>query len=262
MEGAIIDLDGTVYRGGTLIPGASRGIETLRRAGLDVLFFSNNPIRDGKSYADHLTALGIPTAPEEACSAGVATTQYLLEHHADERILCIGAGGLREQLLRAGLTLTDDPVEADVLVASWTPTFDYEDMQLALDAVDEDVVFLGTDPDRTFPGENGRPIPGSGSIIGAVSAVIGREPDAVLGKPSETALELALDRLGTDPESSLIVGDRLNTDLRMGDRAGMTTVLVESGIAAREDIPESPVDPDFVIDSLGEIDGVLDTVDG
>jgi len=259
MEGAIVDLDGTVYRRSELIPGAKAGVERLRAAGLDVLFFSNNPVRDGVAYAERLTDLGIPTAPHEACSAGVTTTEYLLDHHASDTVLCIGSEGLKAQFTAAGLELTRDPTVADVLVASWTDEFDYGDMETAL-AVDDDVPFLGTDPDRTFPGRDGNPTPGSGAIIGAVSSVLGREPDAILGKPSGPATALALDRLGVDPESCLVVGDRLDTDLLLGAQAGMTTVLVETGIASRADIGDGPVDPDFVIDSLGEIGQVLDSL--
>lgn len=259
MDGAIVDLDGTVYRGGTLLPGAVEGVEALRTAGLETLFFSNNPIRDGEAYAAHLTDLGIPASPREACSSGVVTTEYLRKNHAGDRVLFIGAEGLREQVQTAGVELTTEPHEADVLLASWTPDFGYRDMQAALDVEEHggEMVFLGTDPDRTFPAEDGQNVPGSGAIIGAVAATIGQDPDAVLGKPSEYALEFALARLGTDPASCLVVGDRLDTDLLMGERAGMTTVLVETGIADPADIPDSPVDPDFVIDSLGDIEDVL-----
>lgn len=258
VRGAIIDLDGTVYRGGELLDGTQSGIERLREAGLDVLFFSNNPLKDGDAYVKRLSEMGLDVYEGEACSAGVVTTEYLSEHHAGDRIFCIGEEGLRNQFLEAGLTLTDDPATADVLVASWTPAFDYQDMRDALAAVDEETVFLGTDPDRTFPMENDRVVPGSGSIIGSVASVVGREPDAILGKPSEQALAAATDRLGVDPANSLIVGDRLDTDLRMGDRAGMTTVLVLSGVSSRADIETSDVDPDYVIEGLGEIESVLE----
>ena len=257
MDGAIIDLDGTVYRGGNLLPGADRGVETLREAGVELLFFSNNPTKDSEAYAEHLTDIGVPATPDEACSAGVATTEYLRDHHAEDEVLCIGSEGLREQLVAADVRLTTAPEDAHVLVVSWTPEFGYTDMQDALDAVDEETVFLGTDPDRTFPDEGGRLIPGSGAVIGAVAAVVDREPDAILGKPSETALALALDRLGVDPGSSLIVGDRLDTDLAMGARAGMTTVLVLTGVSDFEDIDDSPVAPDYVLDSLGDIGDIL-----
>jgi 4-nitrophenyl phosphatase len=257
VRGAIVDLDGTVYRGDDLLPGASEGIDTLRASGADVLFFSNNPLKDEAAYLDRLSDLGLDVSGMAACSSGVVTTEYLVDNHAEDRILLVGDDRLRAQLAATTLSLTDDPARADVLVASWTPTFDYDDMQAALDAVGENTVFLGTDPDRTFPMENGRLVPGSGAIVGAVEAVVGREPDAVLGKPSEPALQAALDRLDAAPADCLVVGDRLDTDLAMGARAGMTTVLVLSGVTDRADVAESDVHPDFVIEGLGDIDEVL-----
>ncbi|MFC7056953.1 HAD-IIA family hydrolase [Halovenus salina] len=256
MDGAIVDLDGTVYRGETLLPGAADGVDALRSVGLDILFFSNNPVRDSAAYATYLTELGIQTKPDEACSSGVVTTEFLRENHPSDQIYFIGDERLQDQLRGSGVQLTTIPGEADVLLVSWTPTFGYTDLQAALD-VDESVPFYGTDPDRTFPDEDGRKVPGSGAMIGSVAETIGREPDAILGKPSETALEYALNRLDTDPESCLVVGDRLDTDLLLGDRAGMTTVLVETGIADSNDIEDSSITPDYVVDSLGDIEAVL-----
>lgn len=260
VRGAIIDLDGTVYRGGELCSGTTAGIRSLRAAGLDLLFFSNNPLKDGDDYIERLTDLGLDVSSGEACSSGVVTTEYLVENHADEQIFCIGADGLREQFRAADLDVTDDPEATDVLVASWTSEFDFADMRDALAAVDDDTTFLGTDPDRTFPMEGGTEVPGSGAIIGSVAAVVGTDPDAILGKPSEAALDAALDRLGATPSECLVVGDRLDTDLRMGDRAGMTTVLVLTGVSDRADIADSDIEPDYVIDSLGEIGTVLEEI--
>jgi HAD superfamily hydrolase (TIGR01450 family) len=258
LRGAIIDLDGTVYRGGTLCDGTPAGIQSLRDAGLDLLFFSNNPLKDGDDYVQRLTELGLDVSPGEACSSGVVTTEYLAENHPDDGVFCIGADGLREQFRAADLDVTDEPDAADVLVASWTSEFDFADMRDALAVFDEETAFLGTDPDRTFPMEGDTVVPGSGAIIGSVAAVVGAQPDAILGKPSEAALEAALDRLDAAAPECLIVGDRLDTDLRMGDRAGMTTVLVLTGVSERADIAESDIEPDYVIDSLGDIETVLD----
>jgi len=257
LRGAIIDLDGTVYRGGELCTGTAEGIQSLRNAGLDLLFFSNNPLKDGDDYVERLTELGLDVSPGEACSSGVVTTEYLVENHPDGQVFCIGGDGLREQFREADLAVADEPADADVLVASWTSEFDFGDMRDALEAVDDDTAFLGTDPDRTFPMEGGTVVPGSGAIIGSVAAVIGREPDKILGKPSDVALDAALDRLGVSATECLIIGDRLDTDLRMGARAGMTTALVLSGVSDRAAVAESNIDPDYVIDSLGEIGTVI-----
>lgn len=257
MKGAIVDLDGTVYRGDELLPGATEGIAALRRAGLSLCFFSNNPTRDGEDYVTRLQDLGVDARAGEACSAGVATTEHLREHHADDTIMLVGSADLAEQLRANGLALTDDPDEADVLVGSWDPEFGYEDMDQALQAVDAETPFLGTDPDRIVPGPGDRFVPGSGAIVGALARTVGREPDRILGKPSETALDLALERVGAPAAECLVVGDRLDTDLAMGDRAGMTTVLVLSGVATRDDLETANVNPDYVIEALGEIDRVI-----
>ena len=259
-DGALVDLDGTVYRGGTAIPGALEGIDTLREQGLDVLFCSNNASRSRETYVEHLGEFGIDATADAICSAGTVSTSYLREHHADDSVFLIGSAGLRDQFQDAGITLTDAPTETDVLVASWTDTFDYWDMRDALNAVDEETAFLGTNRDRTLPQDDGSAVPGSGAIIGAVAATVGRDPDAILGKPSEWMVEAALDRLGAPAEMCLVVGDRLDTDLAMGERTGMTTVLVLSGVSDREDVADSDVDPDYVIDSLGDIGTVLDTL--
>jgi len=261
LRGAIVDLDGTVYRGGSLCDGSATGVESLRDAGLNLLFLSNNPLKDGEQYVERLTELGVDVRPGEACSSGVITTEYLRAEHAEDQIFCIGADGLREQFHAADLRVTDEPQAADVLVASWTAEFDFGDMRDALAAFDDQTAFLGTDPDRTFPMEGGTVVPGSGAIIGSVAAVVGEQPDAMLGKPSDVARDAALDRLGVDAEECLIVGDRLDTDLEMGERAGMTTVLVLSGVAQRADIARSDIEPDYVIDSLGEIETVLEQIE-
>jgi len=134
-------------------------------------------------------------------------------------------------------------------------------MDAALQAVDDATVFLGTDPDRTFPREDDREEPGSGAIVGALAATVGRDPDAMLGKPSEFMAERVTARLGVDPAACLVVGDRLSTDLLMGDRVGMTTVLVLSGVSDKDDIAASEVDPDHIVDSLADIETVLAEAD-
>jgi HAD superfamily hydrolase (TIGR01450 family) len=258
LRGAIVDLDGTVYRGGELLDGTREGIDAMQAAGLNLFFLSNNPIKNGEQYVQRLREMGLDVAAGAASSAGAVTTEYLIEYHSTDEIFLIGHEGLRDQFLAADLPVTDDPAAADVIVASWTPEFDFADMQDALDASDGDIVFYGTDPDRTFPLEKESLVPGSGAIIGSVAAAMGMEPEKILGKPSDVALQAALDRLQVDPSECLIVGDRLDTDLRMGTNAGMTTVLVLTGVSDREDIADSDVSPDYVIEHLGEIQTVLD----
>ena len=262
VSGAIVDLDGTVYHGDTLLPGAASAIDALRERGLTLCFFSNNPIHDGSEYVERLRGLGVDAREGEACSSGVVTREYLDGTHAGDDVFVIGSDPLRSMVEGTAARLVEDPAETDVLLASWTDGFHYRDMVDALRAVDEGTAFLGTDPDRTFPGEDGDPVPGSGAVINAVAGVIEREPDRILGKPSEIAVQAALERLDCPPSECLVVGDRLETDIAMGERNGMTTVLVRTGVSNERALERSAVTPDHVIDSLADIEGVLASLDG
>lgn len=258
LRGAVIDVDGTVLRGGEAIPGAAEGLDRLRTAGLDRLFCSNNPTKRPETYVDRFAGAGIDVAADEVLTSGGVTTAYLRDRHADDALFPIGAPGLTDQLSAADLTTVDDPDAADCVVVSVDRTFNYDDLTRALWALsDPEVAFVGSDPDVTIPAEE-RPIPGSGAIVRAVAGVAEREPDAVLGKPSAYAREMVLDRLGVDPGECLVVGDRLDTDIALGARAGMTTALVLTGIADESDLADADVEPDRVLDSLAEIGRVLD----
>lgn len=260
-RGVIIDLDGTVYVGYDLIDGVSDAIQTLRDSGFDLLFFSNNPIMDGEDYVEFLTGLGLDVRPGEAISSGDVTVSHLLEHHADDEIFCIGADGLCDQLESAGLSVTENPDDGEVLVASWTADFEYRHLREALVVADTGAPFYGTDPDRTFQMAEDETVPGSGAIIGSVAATIDREPDQILGKPSPASLDYATTHLGVDPGDCLVVGDRLDTDLRMGEQGGMETVLVMTGVTDRErmdrQLANGFAEPDHVIDSIASIEEAL-----
>jgi len=258
LRGAILDVDGTVLRGDEPIPGAREGLETIADAGLGRLFVSNNPTKPPSAYEARFEAAGLSVDAREVLTAGSVTTEYLASEHPDDDLYVLGEPGLLTQLRDAGLTVVDDAEAVDVLVASLDRGFDYDDLSTALwTLTDPAVTFLGTDPDAVIPGPE-RDYPGSGAVINAVAGVAGRDPERVLGKPSPEMRTSALDRLGVPPEDCLVVGDRLDTDVALGAEAGMTTVLVRSGIATGGDLEASDVHPDYVLDSLGEIDRVLD----
>lgn len=258
-RGAVIDLDGTVYRGRDPLPGAAAAIDALRAAGLDLLFLSNNPTKTRAAYVDRLGEMGIEIDEREVLSAGTITTDYLTAEHGNDDLFVIGSPGLREQIDAAGLREIDDPDAADVLVASWDRSFDYDAMTDGYRALaDGETAFVGSDPDRVVPTGDGEMIPGSGAIIDAVAGVADREPDRVMGKPSPEAITAAKDALGVSPGECLLVGDRLDTDIAMGERAGMKTALVLTGVTARDDVDGAAVSPDFVCESLAEIPDLLE----
>ena len=255
-SGAVLDVDGTVVRGDDPIPGAPAGYRRLREAGVETLFVSNNPTKTPRAYVDRLGGAGYDIDADRVFTAGSVTTRYLREHHRDDDLLCIADPGLLDQFAEAGLSTTDDVDAADALVASIDREFDYEDLCTALWALERDIPFIGTDPDVVIPAPE-RDVPGSGAVIRAVAGVAGREPDAVLGKPSELAVEMVRERLSCPPEECLVVGDRVDTDIALGERAGMTTVLVRSGVTDDADLAASEIEPDHVLDHLGQIDRVV-----
>lgn len=255
-DGVLMDLDGTVYLGEELIPGADAAISTLRDLDIPVLFVTNKAVERRETYCEKLNALGIPTAPEDVLTSGAMTASYLARNHPGDSIFVVGEDPLREELGQAGLRLTDRPAETEVLLASMDRQFDYRTLTDALHALDDTTTFIATNPDRTCPTETGE-IPDCAAMVGAIEGATGHELERVIGKPSQTAIDAAFSRLGVEPASSLMVGDRLSTDVVMGNRAGMTTVLVLSGVTDRETLEESTIEPDYVLDSVADLGAVL-----
>jgi 4-nitrophenyl phosphatase len=256
-RGAVIDVDGTVMRGSEPIPDASEGLVALEDAEIRRLFVSNNPVKAPGEYVGRFERAGLSVSADEVVTAGTVASAYLAERYAESRIFLVGDAGLAAQFEDAGLRLTDNPDAAEVVVASVDREFEYGDLRDALWALsDRSVPFVGTDPDMTIPTET-REVPGSGAIIHAVAGVAGRRPDAVLGKPSAPARQMILDRLGVPADECLVVGDRLDTDIALGARAGMTTVLVRTGVTTDADVADADVRPDYVLDSIAEIGDVL-----
>lgn len=258
-RGVVLDLDGTVVRGDALLDGARDGVAALREHADAVLFLTNNPLRPASEHADRLRGFGVDATPEEVLTSADATVAYLRERHDGDRIFPIADDAIVAQLRDAALPVTGDPAAADVVVAGYDPGFDFGALQAALDAfADGETALVGTDPDVTIPTGDGLE-PGSGAIVRAVAGVAERDPDAVLGKPSATTARLAADRLGVPPEACLLVGDRLDTDVALGDAAGMTTALVRTGVDADTAVDgDAAVEPDHVLDSLGDVHELLE----
>ncbi|ELY52214.1 HAD-IIA family hydrolase [Natronorubrum bangense] len=255
-EAAILDVDGTIVRGEELLPNVTDGLSALDDAGIDRLLFSNNPTRGSDHYGEKLEPHGIAIDSDSVLTSATVSATYLATTHPDERVYLVGSERLETILADAAVELTDDPERADVVLGSFDKAFSYSALWEALRALDDDVPFYGTDPDATIPVDGGL-IPGTGAILAAMEAVAGREPDAILGKPSTIAATAAMDRLEAAPEQTLVVGDRLNTDIELGNRAGMTTALVRTGVTDQTTLETSPIQPDYVLDSLADIETLL-----
>ena len=251
-KGYVFDLDGTVYLGEALLPGAKRTIETLRRAGCRIAFVSNKPVDTRQSYADKLTRLGLPTAVEDIVNSSQVLIAWLAEHAPGARVFPIAEQVLIDELTEAGFVITDRPAEIKYVIASFDRTFVYRKLQIAFDAIRAGAHLIATNGDAYCPVPGGGE-PDAASIIAAIEACTGHQIELIAGKPSALTAQTAMAILGTDPADSIMVGDRVETDILMGQRAGMATAMPLTGATSLEMLAHSAVQPDFVLERLDEL---------
>jgi HAD superfamily hydrolase (TIGR01457 family) len=251
-EGYILDLDGTVYLGEHLIPGAREVVAWLRSYGRCLVFLSNKPLEPRENYAAKLTRLGIPTPAEDVITSTQALMHYLRQHDPTARLFVIGEQALLDELRREGFTLVTAVEEIDVVVAAFDRTLDYAKLNTAHQALVRGAQFLATNGDRTCPVEGGA-IPDCAGVIAFLEATTERKVELVAGKPSGLILDAAIARLGVPRERCLMVGDRLATDMTMGSRAGMDTALVLTGVTTRKMLSRSDLRPTYVLQSVADL---------
>jgi HAD superfamily hydrolase (TIGR01450 family) len=251
------DLDGTIYLGDGLLPGAGDLVEGLRERGKVVRFLSNNPTKDPAQYAEKLDGLGLPTPVEEIVNTTVTTTHWLLEHARDAVVFPISEEPLKRAFAAAGIAMSEDPAEIDIVVASYDRTFEYRKLQIAFDAIwfHRRARLIATNPDRFCPFPGGRGEPDCAAIIAAIEACTGATCEANLGKPNPAMLHAALEGVDVDLADCVMVGDRLGTDIRMGLDAGMAAALVLTGETTADDVRALAADerPPIVLDRIDRL---------
>ena len=253
----VFDLDGTIYLGDHLLPGAARLIGELRRRGIPVRFLSNNPTKDPRQYVEKLARLGLPTDISDIANTVVTTTRWLQEHHPDATLFVVGEEPLKRALTEAGFRLSDDPERIDIVIASYDRTFDYSKLQIAFDAIwfHRRAILIQTNPDRFCPFPGGRGEPDCAAITAAIEACTGVKSVANLGKPSPIMLEEALQGLDVDPAACVMVGDRLRTDIPMALDTGMASCLVLTGETTPDDVAtlDENHQPTYVLDRVDRL---------
>jgi NagD protein len=251
----LIDLDGTVCLGESLIPGAAEAVGELRRRGHPILFASNT-LEHAADFAARLGRQGIPTLPDDILHVPWVLAGYLRQHAPDAAVFAIGERSLVEQLAPL-FCISENPEEIGVVVASSDLAFDFNKLNTAFQALRRGARFIATNLDPTWPGPNGE-LPDAGAVIGALEGCSGRRLEAVVGKPSAYFAETALQRLGLSARETWVVGDSLTSDIAMGRELGMTTVIVLTGVTHIADLASSPIQPDYVIESIADLPGLLD----
>lgn len=250
-RGWLFDLDGTIYRGDALIPGADIVIAALRAGGRRVAFLSNKALQTRADYAAKLTALGIPTTPGEVINSSLVLARHLGTLDPGAPLFVIGEPPLLAELRAHGFEVRTDARVRWVVIA-FDRTFDYAKLNTALQAVRGGARLIATNPDRTCPTEDGE-IPDCAGMMAAVEAVTGQQVEIVVGKPSPIILDVALATLGVTAAECVMVGDRIETDIVMGRRLGLAAVLVLSGITRADDPRIAEIAPDLVLRSVREL---------
>lgn len=257
IETIIIDLDGVVWRLNELIFGAREAITTLRKEGYKIVFLTNNSGMSRQQILTKLNAVNIVASIDEILSSPNTTAQYVSSLSPQARILMIGSPGLKTEILNAGLTITDDPLEADFLIAGFDNSLSYEKLEKALQALLNGARFIATNDDGMLPTETGYR-PGAGAIIGAITGMIKRPPDVIVGKPNEVIIRQVLKNMDVDITQAVIVGDSLGTDVKLAKNIGMRSILVLTGnTRSLHEIETSSNIPDFIINSLADLPNLL-----
>lgn len=250
--GYIFDLDGTVYLGEALLPAAGETLRVLRARGLRTIFISNNPTHAREDYAVKLTRLGVPTSIEDILTSSLVLVGFLQRRMPGARLFVVGEEPLCAELRRSGFELTEQAHNVDAVIASFDRTFVYRKLQIAFDAIRAGARFFATNSDRFCP------VPGGGepdcaAIIAAIEACTHTRVEAVLGKPSSYMIAAALDLMDLPAADCLMTGDRLETDILMGQEAGMSTALPLTGATTESALAGASIQPTYVLRHLGDL---------
>ena len=255
IRGYLIDMDGTFYLGERLLNGALAFISALDARGCSYLFLTNNSSKNAGQYVAKLGRLGLEIGAEKVLTSGEATVKYLNARDPGARLFVAGNGSLIAEFQEGGFIINEHA--PDILVLGFDTTLNYDKLRRFCDFVRAGLPYYATHPDINCPTETGY-MPDIGAMIAFIHASTGRHPDRIIGKPNRYIAEVAADRLELPLNSLCMVGDRLYTDMALGAAAGLSTVLVLSGEARREDIPDSGISPDYVFDDLGALLVALD----
>lgn len=248
-KGLILDMDGVLYRGDQALPGAVELFPALRAAGLSFILLTNNATLTAQEFSQKLARMGIEVEPEYILTSAGATADYLArEYPQGGGVYVLGSASLRATVTTPTGFRAED-ARPNFVVVGLDFSLTYRTLQQACSAIRRGAHFIATNPDLTLPVEGGELWPGAGSIAAAVQACSGVAP-VVIGKPNTYMAEMALERLALAPSEVLCVGDRLDTDIACGARAGIPTALLLTGVSQLEDIPTAEAAPDYIFDDL------------
>ncbi|QRN83790.1 HAD family hydrolase [Chloroflexota bacterium] len=250
MKNFIIDMDGVLVQGKQIIPGADEFITRLRKQKRKFLLLTNNPMYTPRDLAHRLQAIDIQIEENQIFSSALATAAFLHQQRPDGKAFVLGESGLTEAIHDIGYIITD--VEPDYVVLGETLAYDFQMIKKAIRLIhDSGARFIATNPDASGPSEGGL-VPACGAMAALIEKASGVSPFFV-GKPNALMMRTALNYLNVHSENTIMIGDRMDTDVVAGVTSGMETILVLSGSTKEEDIDKYPYLPTFIRKSVAEI---------
>jgi NagD protein len=246
----ITDMDGVLVSGRTKIPGADQFLERVRARGAEYLVLTNNPLYTPRDLAHRLSITGLDIPPERIFTSAMATAHFLRAQKPDGTAFVIGESGLTDAIHSVGFVITDhDP---DYVVLGETNAYNFELITQAIRLVAEGAHFIATNPDPSGPTETGI-VPACGAMAALIETASGYSPFFV-GKPNPLMMRTALNYLDVHSEDTVMVGDRMDTDIIAGVESGMETILVLTGVTRREDVSRYPYQPTHILESVADIE--------
>jgi NagD protein len=246
----LTDMDGVLLRGTTLIPGAIEFIQRLRIKDLPFLILTNNSQYTPHDLQVRLLYIGLEVPPESIFTSALATAQFLHSQRPGGRAFVLGESGLTTALHDIGYVLTDQ--EPEYVVLGETTTYSFERITLAIRFVMAGARFIATNPDVMGPGVGGI-VPATGAVAALIGAATGVRP-YFIGKPNPLMMRTALRTLNAHSEESVMIGDRMDTDIVAGTESGLRTILVLTGVTSREQVERFPYRPTWIRESIAEIE--------
>jgi NagD protein len=245
----LMDMDGVLVREEQAIPGADRFLARLRERGTPFLVLTNNSIYTRRDLSARLAATGLQVPEEAIWTSALATARFLEDQRPEGSAFVIGEAGLTTALHDAGYTLAERA--PDYVVLGETRTYSFERITRAIRLIAGGARFIATNPDPTGPSSEG-PLPATGSVAALISRATGVAPYFV-GKPNPLMMRSALNAIDAHSETAAMVGDRMDTDIVSGLEAGMETILVLSGVTAREEAERYPYRASRIVDSVADL---------
>jgi NagD protein len=251
----LLDMDGVLVRGRQAIAGSADYVAELVGTGRPFQVFTNSSRLTPEGHAEHLRALGFPVEPEHVYTSALATARFVVNQKPGSSAYVIGDHGLVDALQRAGCRITE--VAPDFVILGDTPSHDYEQIVTGANLIEQGARFIATNPDANCPTEHGLR-PACGAAAALMEKTTGRQPYFV-GKPNAFMIRGALGRLGARAEDTIIVGDRMDTDIVAGLESGLTTALVLTGVTTQADLERFAYRPDHVLDRLADLREIIAT---